>query len=213
MASEELPVVIDVFRAFTTACHVLSAGPAAYLMVATSEAALVLRRSHPGALMIGKPEVGEDCLYDIPNSPLLATRADIRGRVVIHRTAAGAPGLINLAAEGPALAACFANLAATVRTIRSSGRRCWLSPMGHEGKEPSLEDDLCAEAIMLALDGRRLDLTPHLPSLRMGSGRYFFGADQAQYPQEDFALCLSLDVFDFPIWARRHGDYVMLGVD
>lgn len=203
-------VVIDVFRAFSTACYVLDRGPSDYFLVATSDVAERLARRVERPLLIGKPERGASFVYDLPNSPTRSLEVDVPGRTVIHRTEAGARGI--LAARGDmVLAAAFVNARATVRCLRRAGRASIsLFPMGFEGATPSLEDDLCAALILAHLRGEAFAIAEHIDRLRRGPGRYFFGADQQQYPREDFDRCVASDVFEFAVRAECLGDHARL---
>lgn len=203
-------VVIDAFRAFATACYVLDRGPLEYLLTTTSETVARLAREATDPLLIGKPEVGANLAYDVPNSPLRALGVPVAGRTVIHRTQAGAKGVLAVDAEG-VIAASLVNVPATARALRAIAPAVLrLVPMGHEASTPTLEDDLCGAAIASLLEGGSFDLTPFFAALREGPGRYFFGDDQRQYPAEDFELCTAWDRFDFAIRADRMGGYARL---
>lgn len=201
-------VVIDAFRAATTACHVLRRWPQRYLLVADSGVAARLASQWPDSLLIGKPEIGATFTYDVPNSPTRVGQVDIEGRTVIHRTSAGAVGILRGGAIDAVFLAGFINAKATSRAISGTSPR--LVPMGHEGTTPSLEDNLAARCIAAHLGGPTFTLEEHLAELRAGPGRYFFGEDQAQYPASDFELCVAIDAFDFAIRADLQGDYARL---
>jgi 2-phosphosulfolactate phosphatase len=201
-------VVIDAFRAFATAAYILHQWPREYLLTSTSASAGRLAAGDPNALLVGKPEIGARIAYDIPNSPTRVVETRIAGRRVVHRTEAGARGV--LAASGIVLVAGFVNARATAAWLRRTRAHVRLRPMGYEAASPTLEDDLCAAYIESLLIGRPFDLSPHRQALRDGPGRYFFGEDQWQYPREDFERCLELDRFDFVIQAEVRGDHARL---
>jgi 2-phosphosulfolactate phosphatase len=201
-------VVIDVFRAFATAAYILHQRPREYLLTSTSASAGRLAAADPDALLVGKPEIGARIAYHIPNSPTRVVESQIAGRRVVHRTEAGARGV--LAADGIVLVAGFVNARATAAWLRRMRAHVRFWPMGHEAASPTLEDDLCAACIESLLIGRTFDLSPHREALREGTGRYFFGEDQWQYPHEDFERCLELDRFGFAIQAEVRGDHARL---
>lgn len=205
-------VVIDVFRAFTTAAYVLEQQPAAYLLAVKQTVISRLASKFINPLIIGKLEKGfDENLYHIPNSPTRVLDVKISGREVIHRTEAGAKGVLLAQNAEIVLAAGFVNAAATVRYIQTlTNPTVTIIPMGHEGVTPSLEDDLCAKYIEGLMGGTTLALTPYLSELKEGSGRYFFSEDQWQYPIEDFERCLEIDRFDFAIQALPETDYAIL---
>ena len=204
-------VVIDAFRAFATACYVLDRQPADYLVTTSSAVAARLAREAASPLLVGKPEIGADFTYEIPNSPTRTLEVTVAGRTVIHRTQAGATGVVYAAKTDLVLAASLVNAAATARYLRRlRDYTITLMPMGHEAVSPTLEDDLCRTAIASHLQSDPFDLTLSVAALRDGPGRYFFGDDQWQYPREDFERCIACDRFDFAIRAERHGDYARL---
>jgi 2-phosphosulfolactate phosphatase len=206
-----LVVIIDVFRAFTTACYVLAQRPTAYLLAGGCTTARRLGLGRPDTLLIGKPEPGSDLVYDIPNSPTRALSIPIRGRTVIHRTAAGARGVLAAQHADAVLVAGFANAAATVRYIQAlSPAFVSLVAMGHEGTTPALEDDLCAACLAASLTAEPFDLTPHLASVRQTSGAYFVGSAQDEYPVEDFDRCLTLDSYPYALRAEQFGVYARI---
>jgi 2-phosphosulfolactate phosphatase len=199
-------VVIDAFRAFATAAYVLSRGPATYYLATECSVISRLAHSNPNTVLIGKPGIGSDLIYDIPNSPTRTLEVEVAGRTVLHRTEAGAKGVLLAREADIVLAAGFVNADATAHYIRSlTNPEVTLIPMGHEGNTPSLEDDLCAAYI-----SDPFPLSPYLPALREGPGKYFFSDDQAQYPEDDFRRCLSLERFDFILQAEVRGDYALL---
>ena len=74
-------VIIDVFRAFTTAAYVLEHNPASYTLAVKQLVISELAAKHINPLVIGKPEKGmEGHIYHIPNSPTRLLEVDIRGR-------------------------------------------------------------------------------------------------------------------------------------
>ncbi|MBK8262663.1 MAG: 2-phosphosulfolactate phosphatase [Nannocystis sp.] len=206
-----LVVIIDAFRAFTTACHGAAASPGSYVLVGDSSTAARLAAYRPRPLLVGKAELGASLGYDVPNSPTLLRAHLLRNRTIIHRTGAGARGILQATAADEVIAASFVNAAAIARYIRlQAPTRVTLVAMGHEGTSPTLEDALCAKAIQADLLGQPFDLGPWLQPLREGSGRYFFEGAQEEYPRADFDECTALDRFSFVLRAEVHGDYAEL---
>lgn len=204
-------VVIDAFRAFATACYVLKHQPKRYAIAnnCTVISRLALDLSDP--FLIGKPEKGSALNYDIPNSPTRVQDVLSEGRYVLHRTEAGAKGILQCTNADIILAAAFVNAEATVQFLLTLTKpNISIVPMGHEGNSPTLEDDVCAMYIEALLSDKKINLGSYLPELRKGPGRYFFSDDQWQYPQEDFNICLQTDSFNFAIHAEVRDDYAIL---
>lgn len=209
-ATRSVLVVIDAFRAFATAAFILERGPADYLLSTSSQVVRRLAAEKSDVLLVGKCEIGADLDYHIPNSPARSMAVRVAGRTVIHRTEAGARGVL-LAPRGDiVLVAGFVNAGATAHHVNTLGVAATLRPMGHEATTPTLEDDLCAALIQARIDGREFDLTQYLGALRAGPGRYFFGANQIEYPCRDFDLCTEVDRFPFAIRAHLFDDHARL---
>lgn len=207
-----IAVVIDVFRAFTTASYVLDKNPYSYFITDKHAVVIQLASNCRNPLVIGKPEKGCDGLiYLIPNSPTRALGVQVTGRDVIHRTAAGSQGVLKAKDADIVLAAGFVNAAATVRFVRQFiNPKVKVIPMGHEGVTPSLEDDICALYIQALIADQEFDLAPYIPQIKEGPGKYLFSEDQWQYPFEDFDRCLEIDRFDFAIRAFVEKEWAIL---
>lgn len=204
-------IIIDAFRAFATASYVLERHPAIYMLATKSAVISRLALNLTNPLIIGKPEKGTDLIYDIPNSPTRVQGVSVSGRNVLHRTEAGAKGVLLAQDADIVLAAGFVNADATAQYIRTLPKpKVRIVPMGHEATTPSLEDHVCALYIEALINGEKIRLAPFLPALRKGPGRYFFSEDQWQYPREDFERCLETGRFNFTIQAVVRDDYAIL---
>lgn len=196
----EVAIVVDVFRAFTTACVVLEGSPKNYYVTNHCKAVLKLAKECDQPILLGKPEKGSDVVYTTFNSPTRVGELNLKNQDVIHRTTAGGAGLISAEKGRRIFAAAFVNAEATVKVVRAlKPENIKIIPMGHEGTTPSQEDTLCAEYIQGLLEEKKIQIEVFIPQLREGPGKYFFGEDQKQYPQEDFDHCLSLNRYDFAI--------------
>lgn len=207
----KVSVIIDVFRAFTTACYVLEQTPKKYIYAAKTKVLERLALNYTNTLFIGKNEIGADIKYDIPNSPTRVQEINLSNRVILHRTEAGSKGVLSSVDADIILAASFVNARATVKYIKKLQKpEIKIIPMGHEANSPSIEDDICAEYIRCLINEKSLDINPFIKKLRKESGKYFFLEDQWQYPKEDFRYCLEINKFDFAIQAKLRKNYALL---
>lgn len=87
-------VVVDVIRAFTTAAYAFGAGAAHVYLVAGVDEALAFKATHPGSVAMGEDHGLRPDGFDLPNSPVLASQADLDGRIVVQRTSAGTQGVV-----------------------------------------------------------------------------------------------------------------------
>lgn len=203
-------VIIDVFRAFSTASYVLARNPATYMITTKSTVISRLALNFNCPLIIGKAEKGVDFMYHIPNSPTRVQEVKVVGRNVLHRTDAGAKGIL-LASGDIILATAFVNADATVQYIKTlKNPKVTIVPMGYEATTPSLEDNVCALYIKALLRDEKISLNLFLSDIKKRSGSYFFSADQWQYPEQDFERCMELKRFNFAIQAIVKEDYAIL---
>lgn len=190
-------VIIDVFRAFSTACYCFMQGAERLLPAGAVEEALALKARHPEALLVGERHGRKLEGFDFGNSPSEMLAADIRGRTLIHSTHAGTQGLVNAERAEEVLTGSLVNAQATADYILA--RRpavVTLVRMGLEATQVSDEDALCAMYLAGLLKGHR-----HHPQVLTGLltdspfAERFFDPARPDSPEEDFHLCLRFDEF------------------
>jgi 2-phosphosulfolactate phosphatase len=191
-------VVIDVFRAFSTACYA-AAGGARIIPVAAIETAHALKRRHPEWLLAGEREARDLPGFDFGNSPSRIASAALRGRTLVHTTHSGTQGITAAAAATEVLSGSLVNAAAIARYVgRQAPNEVSLVRMGHQATERCLEDDVCAELIHARLLGLPYDLGGIEARLRAApAARKFFDPAATWAPESDFEHCLAIDRFDF----------------
>ncbi|HZG54908.1 2-phosphosulfolactate phosphatase [Paenibacillus sp.] len=207
-----LAVIIDVFRAFSTACYVIDRGAAAIVPVGDIETAYRLKREHPDYVLMGERGGVMQPGFDFGNSPTHAERADFTGRTVVHTTSAGTQGIANAAGADEVITGSFVNAGAIVRYIQARRpERVSLVCMGLGGAKPADEDTLCAEYLRNALEGKPNDFAAVVRYLREESRTGSFmdltgEATETSAPKSDFERCLDLDRFPFVLKVVPFGD-------
>jgi 2-phosphosulfolactate phosphatase len=153
-------VVIDVFRAFTTAAVALSQGARRIVMVDTLEKALALRSSGTGDYCIGERDSVKPPGFDFGNSPAELAGADVGGRTLIQTTSNGTPGINSAQGADQIYAGAFVTAEATVRAIlhRKPGVVTLVAIGRSNGAIRADEDELCALYLRARLEGRRPDV-------------------------------------------------------
>ncbi|RPI58665.1 MAG: 2-phosphosulfolactate phosphatase [Chloroflexi bacterium] len=211
--AEGVAVVIDVYRAFTSAALMLHLGAEKLVLVAEAEAALDLKRSL-GALAVGEREGRKVPGFDLGNSPaevLAAGRALFEGRVVAQRTSAGVQGAVAAARHcEKVFLGSYLTAAATARAIAA------LSPppevvslvaMGWAGRVATPDDEGCADYLEHLLTGRPYDHVATLQRIVEDEATIkFVRGDQPHYPPEDPIYCLQRDLLDFCLLLGHEGD-------
>jgi 2-phosphosulfolactate phosphatase len=81
-----MAVIIDVFRAFTTAAGALANGATKVIIVRDVEEALRLRAAGVRQLCMGQVGRRAPSGFDLGNSSFEASQADLDGRAIIQRT-------------------------------------------------------------------------------------------------------------------------------
>ncbi len=194
-----IAVVIDVFRAFSTACYVFNGGAEKIVPVGTVDRAFELKMQHPDWMIMGEREERKVEGFDFGNSPSHLIDFDFTGRSVIQTTSAGTRGLVNAGGADEVLTGSFVNAAAIAQYIRKkSPEKVSLVCMGYAAEYQTEEDTFCAEYIKALLLNEGVDFRKMREVIRNTAGKRFF-IDENQYfaPSADFDLCLDLNKFPF----------------
>ena len=203
-----LTVIIDVFRAFSVECYAYYAGAARVIATGETDEALRLRNDYRNAVLAGERHEKKVPGFDLGNSPTEVLQFNLTGKTMVHSTTAGTNGLVSAAGADILLAASLVNASATARYIRSINPGLLsLVAMGYGGKEPALEDLLCAGYIKSLLTGSGKSFEKEISDLKNSSGKRFFNpANLAFSPPTDFFLCTMTDRFGFVLRAERRPD-------
>jgi len=194
-------VVIDVFRAFTTAAVALANGAERIVMVSAVEEALALRASGVGQVCIG--EVGGNAPpgFNWGNSPYAIRDRDFTGQTLIQRTSAGTQGIVAASHADRLYAGSLVTAGATARAIaRHAPRIVTLVAMGKNGAARTDEDELCALHLRNLLEGRPGDADAVRRVIGAGGEAPRFQRDQGpdSHPG-DLTIALDADRYNFAI--------------
>lgn len=201
-----LTVIIDVFRAFSTAAYVMEAGAREILPVDTVERAFAFKRRFPEAVLIGERGGRKVPGFDYGNSPKEMLDGNFSGKLVIQTTGAGTQGVVYAEKAHTIIGGSFPMSGAIVRYIHKwSPREVSLVAMGTRGRIHSDEDTLFASYLKRSLQGERV---PSQEEIYRGlreceSAQKFFNPDLEWAPQEDYDLCLAADRFPFVLELRK----------
>jgi 2-phosphosulfolactate phosphatase len=110
-------VIIDVFRAFTTAAIALSRGARRIVMVDTLDKALALRSSGVGDYCIGERDSIKPPGFDFGNSPAEVGRAEAAGKTLVQTTSNGTAGINAVHRADRIYAGALVTAEATARAI------------------------------------------------------------------------------------------------
>jgi len=209
-------VIIDVFRAFTTAAVALSRGAQRIVMVDSLDNALALRSSGVGDYCIGERDSTKPPGFDFGNSPAELERAEVAGKTLIQTTSNGTAGINAAHGADRIYAGAFVTAEATVRAIlRQAPTVVTLVAIGRSnGTIRADEDELCALYLRARLEGRRPDVAavrvllatmpPPLNPKLVAAGAY---------DPKDREIAAQVDAMKLAIVIRREGGLLIADPD
>lgn len=211
-AADDVVVVIDVLRAYSTAAFALAAGAERLLLVSGVEEALELRARIPNSLAMGEVGGIRAPGFDLGNSPAEVSACDLRGRTLIHRSSAGTQGVVRAVHARALFGASFVCAVATVRAVLAlTPRRVTLVASGLLPENSAQEDVACADYLGALLRGEKPDAVAYLQRAANSQNAAKFRAPgQADFPTADLALCLQVDRFDFAMPVTRVNELLEL---
>ena len=198
-------VIIDVFRAFTTAAFVMANNAEMIIPVGTVDEVLELRFRDPRLIVMGEVHGHMIPGFDYGNSPDEVSRVDFTGKTVIQRTSSGVQGILAASGAEEVLLGSFVTAEATVKHIkRMNPGVVSLVAMGWEGEYEAIEDELCAEYLEARLRGGHPNFADMAKLIRADpQGAKFFDPTQTSFKEGDFHAAMSLDRFSLALRVDR----------
>ncbi len=198
-------IIIDVFRAFTTAAVAFSRGAEKIILVAEVDEALALKERGAGELCIGEVGGSRPEGFDLGNSPHEMSTADVQGKVLIQSTRAGTVGMAAATRASEVFAGSFATASATVQAVRRlDPELVTIVAMGLEGKVRSDEDEQCALYLRNLFLGRTPDGDAVRKLVMAGQEAQKYGDPLTpQFRSKDPEMALRIDAFGFAVRAKR----------
>ena len=148
-------IIIDVFRAFTTAAVAFSRGATKITLVAEVDEALGLRDRGVGDLCMGEVGGARPEGFDYGNSPYELSTADVDGKALVQSTQAGTVGASAVRDADEIYVASLVVARATADAVlRRVPDLVTVVAMGAEGAHRTDEDEQCALYIRNLLQGR-----------------------------------------------------------
>ena len=147
-------LIIDVFRAFTTASVAFSRGAEKIVLVAEVEEALDLLARGVGDLCMGEVGGVRPEGFHFGNSPFEMSSAEVRGKTLIQSTRAGTVGVSAARRADSIYAVSLVIAASTVEAVRRRAPELvTIVAMGGEGAYRTDEDEQCALYLRNLLEG------------------------------------------------------------
>lgn len=198
-------VIIDVFRAFTSAAVALSRGAESVILVAEPEDALLMRQVGIGDVCMGEVGGKRPPAFDFGNSPYELSQADLAGKTLIQSTRAGTVGACAAEHAQALYVASLVTVRATAEALRRAAPEVvTLVAMGVGGRVRADEDELCALYLRNLLEGRAPDRECVRTLVLAGAQAIKFGDPaQPQFHPRDRDIALEIDSLDFAIPVTR----------
>ena len=200
-----LAVIIDVFRAFSTACYIMNNGAEKILPVSEVSEAFQLKKNNPEFILLGEEFEKKIPGFDFGNSPSHIANVDFHGKTIVQRTSSGTLGIVNATNADELITGSFVNAGAIIRYIlQQKPEHLSLVCMGYAALRPIEEDTLCAEYIADTLKGSPVDFKRMVSIIKNTSAKRFYDPANADFsPPEDVNLCLDLNRFNFVLKAEK----------
>ncbi len=194
-------VIIDVFRAFTTAAVALANGAERVIMVGSVDDAVALRKAGIAQVCMGEVDGKAPDVFDFGNSPHAVSSADLAGKTIAQRTSAGTQGIVTARQATLMYAGALVTARATARALAADrADRVCLVAMGKNGLARTDEDELCALHLRNLLEGRPGDPEAVRRAILAGgeAGRFRDPAGRDSHPG-DLRIALDVDRYDFAV--------------
>ena len=201
-------MIVDVFRAFTTAAFCVAAGAREIVLVNDHQQALAMKRADPKIFLSGEIDGRPIPGFDAGNSPSAIERLDLTGRRVVQRTSAGTQGVVAAKGARAIVLGSFVIAGATVRYLRERADEVTVVAMGQSAVEEADEDLACARYLAAALDDQR----PSMPLITLLGGRDAEGWPD-WFPRRDAELALDVDRFAFALPVLRENGLLIARPD
>ena len=203
-----LTVIIDVFRAFSTACYAYGSNIQRIYPVGDLEKAYQLKQINPEYILVGERNEQKPEGFDYGNSPSQLMTGNLSGKTMVHTTSSGTQGIANATHADEILTGSFVNAQAIINYIRKQNpEKVSLVCMGYSCQYPTDEDTLLAVYIKNELEGVPNDFPAMVEQIRKGDGARFFAPEKQDWaPVADFDLCLSLNRFNFVLKVEQEND-------
>jgi len=206
--SRGLTVIIDVFRAFSTACYAYGGNIQRIYPVGSLEMAYQLKKQNPEYILVGERNEQKPEGFDFGNSPSQLLKGNLNGKTMVHTTSSGTQGIANATNADEILTGSFVNAQAIINYIRKQNpAKVSLVCMGYSCQYPTDEDTLLAVYIKNELEGTPNDFPAMVEQIRTGDGARFFAPEKQEWaPAADFDLCLSLNRFNFVLKVEQEDE-------
>ncbi len=207
-------VVVDVIRAFTTAAYAFAAGAREIYLVDSVEEALRFKADVPGMVAMGEDHGRRPAGFDLPNSPVAVSRADLDGRTLVQRTSAGTRGVVAACSADRLWCASLVCASATAAAVDASGlgEPTYVITGRFEDRPQRGDDDLLtAQLIERARLGQHLSAQATAAAVASSDeARRTLALGAGHVDPDDIVYATRVDEFDFAMEVERRPGALVL---
>jgi 2-phosphosulfolactate phosphatase len=204
--AQDLAVVIDVLRAFTTACFVMNNGAEEIIAVASVKEGRRLKKQNPNFILMGEREGVVPLGFNFGNSPAEIEKVNFKNKSIILSTTVGTRAVVGAIGAKEVITGAFVNAQGVIKYIRKrSPKVASLICSSRRGKIS--EDYLFAQYVKGQLEDKPLDFEKIKKKVeRLSIAKEFVFGPQTKYTKGDFYLSLDLNRFNFILKAEKGKD-------
>lgn len=205
-----LVVVIDVLRAFTTACFVFENKAKKIIAVAEIKEALRIKKENPNFILMGERGGRRLSGFKYCNSPFEIQNINFKNKTIILTTSAGTQGIIGAVNAEEIITGAFVNAQATISYIKKTKPKV-VSLVCTDNRWPDNEDFMLAEYIKGKLTNKKADFTQIKKHLENHPCAYsFLKKPITTFGPKDFYMALDIDRFSFVLKVKQKEDQIFL---
>lgn len=188
----DVNVVIDVIRAFTVTHYAFMRGADKILLVSSVDEAFRLKQKLPSVLLAGEVDGLPVEGFDLDNSPVTVSSANIFGKTLIQKTTNGVKATLNSLDASTVLVTGFSNADATVTYIQRLMDESEIAHINLIASHPSSDEDMvCAEYIRDRLQNKACSMEQVQKRIcSSDAAKKFFDPMQTKFDVKDIDYCL-----------------------
>lgn len=191
-----IAVIIDIFRAATVEAFILGNNAEYIVPVKTKEEAFALREKNPDYILLGENNGYKIEGFDYGNSPTEIKNVDFTGKVVVHRSSHGTQGLVDAQKADEVIFGSFVTFSAVKKYIKQNKPDTVSLVPTLAKTEETNEDEHFAYYLYKELNGYDTDMEEVRNHIK-GLGSVLLDPKFPEFPEEDFHLSLTLDLYPF----------------
>lgn len=194
-------IIIDIFRACSTASYILGNGAKKIVAARTAKEAFELKKKNPKYILIGENRGIKIKGFDFGNSPTEINKIDFSGKTIILRTTSGTQGIVCSKNASEIILGSFTTARAIEEYLKKTNpKTIALVCIGDSNRRKNSEDWLYAEYLESKIKGERKNFDEIRDKIH----------ENENISKKDFEYCLTLDKFNFIMNAEKENNQIII---